>query len=82
MKSDQLYAERRGEEIEITPEFAKLFIESSSFSSNIYNRNSYMKLRKIQSAFEAAMEEYSIIEERGESVHKFYPASETKQGER
>ena len=60
-KSDQLYAERRGEEIEVVPEFAKLFIESSSFSSNIYNQNSYRKQRKIQSAFKAAMEEYSVI---------------------
>ena len=60
-KSDQLYSERRGEEIEVAPEFAKLLIVSNSFSSHIYNRNSYRKQRKIQSAFEAAMEEYSVI---------------------
>ena len=60
-KSDQLYAERRGEEIEVAPEFAKLFIESNSFSNNINNRNSYRKQRKIPSDFETAMEEYSGI---------------------
>ena len=60
-RSDQLYAERRGEEIEVAPEFAKLLIESNSFSNNIYNRKSYRKQRKIQSAFKADMEEYSVI---------------------
>ena len=34
-KSDQKYAIKRRDEIEVAPEFAKLFLESTTYSSNL-----------------------------------------------
>ena len=37
-KNEQLYSKNRGEEVEVYPEFAKLFLESKTLSSNFIIR--------------------------------------------
>ena len=40
LKSESLYAVKRRDEIEVSPEFAKLFLESKTYSSTIVDDNS------------------------------------------
>ena len=77
-KSDKLYAERRGEEIEVAPEFAKLFIESKTLSSNADYWDTYRKKEKIKLAFEAITNGDKVLQGRRKESHKFWWSEETK----
>ena len=46
-KSENQYATKRGDEIEVSPKFSKLFLESKTYSSNIWIITIFRKQIKI-----------------------------------
>ena len=77
-KSDKLYAEKRGEEIEVAPEIAKLFIESKTLSSNADYWDTYRKQGKIQPDFEVIKNGDRVLQGRRKESNKLWWSEETK----